>query len=110
MLVQSFIPELYELLGFKAYSKINNQEDFNIVFACIATGVISGYGYSIMLKKFSASGGTYGISALIKKAKPETNIAYISFILDANSSDESSEMNIAISAGSKVVKYFFSSI
>ena len=84
MLVQSFIPDLYEIIGFKSYSKVNNQEDFNIVFACIATGVISGCGYSIMLKRFSASGGTYGISALIKKIKPETNIAYISFILDAS--------------------------
>ena len=62
MVVQSSMPELYNLLGFGAYSAANNQEDFNIVFACIATG---------------------GISALIKKAKPETNIAYISFIMDA---------------------------
>ena len=36
-----------------------------------------------MLRRFGASGGTYGISALIKKAKPETNIAYVSFIMDA---------------------------
>ncbi len=83
MVVQSSMPELYNLLGLGAYSAANNQEDFNIVFACIATGVISGFGFSLMLKHFGASGGTYGISALIKKAKPETNIAYISFIMDA---------------------------
>lgn len=83
MVVQSSMPELYNLLGMGAYSAANNQEDFNIVFACIATGVISGFGFSLMLKHFGASGGTYGISALIKKAKPETNIAYISFIMDA---------------------------
>ena len=83
MVVQSSMPELYNLLGFGAYSAANNQEDFNIVFACIATGVISGFGFSLMLKHFGASGGTYGISALIKKAKPETNIAYVSFIMDA---------------------------
>ena len=83
MLVQSSMPELYNLLGLGAYSAANNQEDFNIVFACVATGVISGFGFSLMLKHFGASGGTYGISALIKKAKPETNIAYVSFIMDA---------------------------
>jgi len=84
MLVQSFIPNLYDLLGAKAYCLANNQEDFNIVFACIATGVISGFGFSLMLKRFGASGGTYGISALLKHTKPETNIAYVSFIMDTS--------------------------
>lgn len=84
MVVQSFIPKLYEALGAKAYCLVNNQSDFNIVFACIATGVISGFGFSIMLRRFGASGGTYGISALIKKARPEMNIAYVSFIMDAS--------------------------
>ncbi len=83
MCVQSFIPQLYELLGFKAYSLANNAADFNIVFACVATGVISGFGFSLMLRRFGASGGTYGISALLKKARPEMNIAYVSFIMDA---------------------------
>ena len=84
MIVQSFIPRLYETIGASPYSLANNQEDFNIVFACIATGVISGFGFSLMLKRFGASGGTYGISALIKKMKPEMNIAYVSFILDTS--------------------------
>ena len=84
MLVQSFGTMLFEALGWKAYCLVNNQEDFEIVFACIATGVISGIGFSIMLKRFGASGGTYAISALIKKAKPETNIAYVSFLLDGS--------------------------
>ena len=84
MVVQSFIPKLYEALGAKAYCLVNNQSDFNIVFACIATGVISGFGFSIMLRRFGASGGTYGISALIKKARPEMNIAYVSFIMEAS--------------------------
>ena len=83
ILVQSFVPDLYNLLGVKAYSLMNNGEDFNIVFACIITGVISGFGFSMMLRRFGASGGTYGISALIKKAKPEINIAYVSFIMDS---------------------------
>ncbi len=84
MIVQSFIPRLYDVIGLKPYSLLNNQEDFNIVFACIATGVISGFGFSIMLRRFGASGGTYGISALIKKARPELNIAYVSFIMDTS--------------------------
>ncbi|MBO5222007.1 MAG: YitT family protein [Clostridia bacterium] len=84
MLVQSFIPYAYEFFGAMPYCVENNGEDFNIVFACIATGVISGFGFSLMLRRFGASGGTYGISALIKKAKPAMNIAYVSFIMDAS--------------------------
>lgn len=83
MLVQSFIPKFYDFIGMNPYCAANNSEDFNIVFACIATGVISGFGFSLMLRRFGASGGTYGISALIKKYKPETNIAYVSFIMDS---------------------------
>ncbi|MBQ2773393.1 MAG: YitT family protein [Clostridia bacterium] len=84
MVVQSFIPRLYDMIGAKPYSLINNQDDFNIVFACIATGVISGFGFSLMLRRFGASGGTYGISALLKKMKPDMNIAYVSFIMDTS--------------------------
>lgn len=84
MVTQSFMPSLYGVLGALPYSLANNSEDFNIVFACIATGVISGFGFSLMLRRFGASGGTYGISALIKKAKPEMNIAYVSFIMDTS--------------------------
>lgn len=81
--VQSFMPQLWQWIGVRAYSAANNAEDFNVVFACVATGVISGFGFSIMLKHFGASGGTYGISAMLKKAHPEMNIAYVSFIMDA---------------------------
>ncbi len=84
LLVQSFIPKLYELIGLKPYCLENSKEDFNLIFACIATGVISGFGFSLMLKRFGASGGTYGISALIKHYKPETNIAVVSFIMDTS--------------------------
>lgn len=82
--VQSLGTELFSLFGWKPYCLANNREDFEIVFACIATGIISGVGFSLMLRHFGASGGTYAISALIKKAKPETNIAYVSFLLDAS--------------------------
>ena len=84
MVVQSFMPQLYGVFGARPYCLANNAADFNIVFACIATGVISGFGFSLMLRRFGASGGTYGISALIKKARPATNIAYVSFIMDTS--------------------------
>ncbi len=84
LVVQSFVPNLYNLLGLYPYCYQNNGEDFNILFAAIATGVISGFGFSLMLKRFGASGGTYGICALLKVAKPELNIAYVSFIMDAS--------------------------
>ena len=84
MATQSFSAVVFEMLGCKPYSLANNGADFEIVFACIATGLISGIGFSLMLRRFGASGGTYAISALIKQFKPATNIAYVAFILDAS--------------------------
>ncbi len=84
MLVQSFGTTLWEAVGFKPYSALNNSTDFNIVFACIATGCISGLGFSLMLRRFGASGGTYAISALIKRANPALNVAYVSFLMDSS--------------------------
>lgn len=82
MIVQSLIPKLYDALGAKPYCLAVAGDDFNIVFACIITGVIAGFGFSLMIRRFGASGGTYGISALLKKAHPEMNMAYVSFIMD----------------------------
>jgi uncharacterized membrane-anchored protein YitT (DUF2179 family) len=84
MLTQSMTTEVLDLLGALPYCLANNGADFEIVFACIATGVISGFGFSMMLRRFGASGGTYAISALIKKMRPEKNIAYVAFILDSS--------------------------
>ncbi len=84
MSVQSFSAELLGMLGARPYSLANNGADFEIVFACLATGIISGIGFSLMLRRFGASGGTYAISSLIKKARPATNIAYLSFLMDAS--------------------------
>ncbi|MBE5753461.1 MAG: YitT family protein [Clostridiales bacterium] len=84
MLAQTLGTAFFEFIGLTPYCKECNGEDFEIVFACIATGVISGIGFSLMLRRFGASGGTYAISALIKKKKPETNVAYVAFILDAS--------------------------
>ena len=82
LMVQSFLPKLYTAIGWMPYCLANNGEDFNVLFAAIATGVISGFGFSLMLRHFGASGGTYGISVLIKLRKPDLNIAYVSFIMD----------------------------
>lgn len=84
MAVQSIGVELLEQSGLPAYCLANNSGDFEIVFACIATGVISGLGFSIMLRRFGASGGTYAISALIKHWRPEKNIANLAFWLDGS--------------------------
>ena len=84
MVVQTATTVVLEAVGCKAYCKANNGEDFEIVFACIATGLISGAGFSLMFRRFGASGGTYAISALIKKVKPAANIAYLAFLLDAS--------------------------
>ncbi len=84
MVVQSLGVELFERIGMTPYAAATAGEDFEISFACIATGVISGIGFSLMLRRFGASGGTYAISALIKHWKPETNIAHLSFYLDGS--------------------------
>ena len=84
MLVQSFGTMLWQAVGFKPYCAAVNGADYEVVFACIATGVISGFGFSIMLRRFGASGGTYAISALIKRVNPALNIAYVSFLMDSS--------------------------
>jgi len=84
MVVQSVGTMFYEWIGCKPYSFATNGEDFELMFAVIGTGAISGVGFSIMLRHFGASGGTYAISALIKKAKPASNIAYVAFLLDSS--------------------------
>lgn len=56
----------------------------NLIYASIGVGVISGFGFSLMLRRFGASGGTYAITALIKKLRPQTSLAWFSFVLDAS--------------------------
>lgn len=84
MTVQSLGVELLERIGANPYCFANNGADFEMTFACIATGVISGIGFSLMLKRFGAGGGTYAISALIKRVKPTSNLAHLAFVLDAS--------------------------
>ena len=77
--MQSLGAEIFEWIGCKPYCKAVSGDDFEIVFACIATGVISGFGFSIMLRRFGASGGTYAISALIKRLSLQLTLPTLHF-------------------------------
>lgn len=54
LVVQSLATELFAALQWEPYCRANNAEDFEMVLACIATGVISGLGFSMMLRRFGA--------------------------------------------------------
>ena len=79
---------LHTVFGLPYYAAFSTdplfEEGNNVVFAAIGVGVISGLGFSLMLRRFGASGGTYAISALIKRFKPEKNIAWLAFALDSS--------------------------
>ena len=89
LLFQSGLLMLFKQLQLPYYAAFESAGKFynegnNVVFAAIGVGVISGFGFSIMLRRFGASGGTYAISALIKRFKPEKNIAWLAFALDSS--------------------------
>lgn len=87
LMLFKFLQSEWNLPYYAAFSTDPNgmyEEGNNVVFAAIAVGVISGFGYSIMLRRFGASGGTYAISALIKHFHPEKNIAWLAFALDSS--------------------------
>ena len=71
------------LAYYDAISELSPKEN-NVVFAAIGVGVVSGLGFSMTLKRFGASGGTYAISALIKRFHPEQNLAWVAFALDSS--------------------------
>ncbi len=81
-----YLNSAYGLPYYGAYQEAGKyfSPENNVVFAAIGVGVISGLGFSLMLRRFGASGGTYAISSLIKHFKPESNIAWVSFIMDAS--------------------------
>ncbi len=79
-LSQSFSMVLFEKFGVPQY----NVEDWERVYAAIATGVVTGFGYSVQIMRHGASGGTYAISSLIKHWNPAANIAWLSFAMDAS--------------------------
>ena len=87
LMLLKFLQEKIGLPYYAAFSTDPNgmwTEGNNVVFAAIGVGVISGFGFSIMLSRFGASGGTYAISALIKHFHPEKNIAWLAFALDSS--------------------------
>lgn len=87
LMLFKFLQTEWNLPYYAAFSTDPNgmyQEGNNVVFAAIGVGVISGFGYSLMLRRFGASGGTYAISALIKHFHPEKNIAWLAFALDSS--------------------------
>lgn len=85
LMLFKYLHTAFELPYYAAFSSDPLfEEGNNVVFAAIGVGVISGLGFSIMLRRFGASGGTYAISALIKHFKPEKNIAWLAFALDSS--------------------------
>ena len=79
---------LKDKLGWSYYAAYTSDPMYkdgnNVIFASIGVGVISGLGFSLMLRRFGASGGTYAISALIKHFRPEKSIAWLAFALDSS--------------------------
>lgn len=88
LVFQSLLLMLFKFLHTKYnipyYDAFNYESGNNLVFASIGVGVISGFGFSLMIRRFGASGGTYAISALIKRFRPEKNIAWLAFAMDAS--------------------------
>ncbi|MBQ8612509.1 MAG: YitT family protein [Oscillospiraceae bacterium] len=78
LLAQSLMFEVLEAVSFPYY-----ETHTNLIFAAIGAGVVSGAGYALMLRHFGASGGTYAISALIKRAHPAANAAWLAFAMDS---------------------------
>lgn len=81
VIVQSGTITLLKSINFYQYAVANGGE---LMFAAIATGVVTGIGYALQIMRHGASGGTYAISALIKHWRPASNIAWVSFALDSS--------------------------
>lgn len=60
------------------------KENGNLIFAAIATGVVTGFGFAMQVRRHGASGGTYSISALVKHWKPSANMAWLAFAFDSS--------------------------
>lgn len=79
LIVQSVVLIVLEKVEFQTF----NATEGTLIFASIATGVVTGIGYAIQIRRHGASGGTYAISALIKRKNPATNIAWLTFVFDS---------------------------
>ena len=78
---QSLLLILLKDLQFPYYYKATNG---NLIFASIATGVVTGLGFALQISRHGASGGTYAITALIKHWRPAANIAWVTFAMDSS--------------------------
>lgn len=78
---QSLLLILLKDLNFPYYYKAT---DGNLIFASIATGVVTGLGFALQISRHGASGGTYAITALIKHWRPAANIAWVTFAMDSS--------------------------
>ncbi len=58
--------------------------DATLMLASLCGGVVTGTGFGFMLRRFGASGGTYAISALIRRWKPQASVVWLSFVMDAS--------------------------
>ena len=80
VVVQSVALILFKQFNMPYYKAENG----NLIFASIATGVITGLGYALNICRNGASGGTYAISSLVKHWRPAANMAWLSFALDSS--------------------------
>ena len=67
---------------FELYTYAAN--DATLMLASLCGGVVTGVGFGFMLRRFGASGGTYAISALIRRWKPQASVVWLSFVMDAS--------------------------
>lgn len=78
---QSLLLILLKELKFPYYYEA---QSVNLIFASIATGVVTGLGFALQISRHGASGGTYAITALIKHKHPAANLAWLAFALDSS--------------------------
>ena len=79
LIVQSAGLSLLQKWHFPYYQTSNN-----LILAAIGAGVVTGLGFALMMRHFGVSGGTYAISALIKRAHPGANVAWLAFLMDSS--------------------------
>lgn len=86
VVLQSLFMLLFEKVGWfdkVVLSFIQKDMNSELIIPSLAGGLITGIGYALMFKRFGASGGTYAIATLIKKKKPDANVAWLSCAMDA---------------------------
>ncbi len=63
---------------------VYHANEATLMIASLCGGVITGIGFGLMLRRFGASGGTYAISALVRRWKPQASVVWLSFVMDAS--------------------------